>query len=53
MTATAGVHFTRSRDAIKAGTYEPNARVVVAAVALVALAGLIALGLVLLLTEGA
>ena len=53
MTAAAGVHFTRSRDQIDAGTYDPSVRVVVVAVALVAVAGLIALGLVLLLTDGA
>ena len=52
MTAAAGLHYVRSRDRIEAGTYEPNARVVVVAVALVAVAGLIALGIVLLLTEG-
>ena len=52
MTAAAGLHYVRSRDRIEAGTYDPNARVVVVAVALVAVAGLIALGLVLLLTEG-
>lgn len=53
MTVAAGVHHARSRTRIGAGTYEPNARVVVLAVALVAVAGLIALGLVLLLPGGA
>ena len=52
MTAAAGIHYRRSRDRIEAGTYDPNARVVVIAVGLVAVAGLVALGLVLLLGDG-
>lgn len=52
MTIAAGIHFGRSRTQIDAGTYDPSARVVVIAVGLVALAGLSALGLILLLTDG-
>ncbi len=49
MTAMAGVHYTHGRDRIEAGTFRPPLRVVVAAVTLVGIAGLVALGLVLLL----
>ena len=49
MSVAAGVHYARSRDQIDAGSFRAPSRVVVAAVGLVALAGLVALGLVVLL----
>lgn len=52
MTVSAGLHFTRSRDRIEAGTYDSNTRVVILAVAFVAVAGLSALALVLLRSDG-
>jgi putative membrane protein len=52
MAGAAGVHFARSRDQIEAGVFRSSSRVIVVAVGLVALVGLIALGLVFLLREG-
>ena len=49
MSAAAGMHYTRSRDQIEDGTFRAEVRGVIVAVALVALAGIVALGLVLAL----
>lgn len=52
MSVAGGLHFARSRDQIEAGGFRSSSRVIVVAVALVALVGLIALGLVFLLRQG-
>ena len=49
MAIAAGIHYGRSRDQIDAGAFRAGGRVIVVAVGLIAFAGVVALGLVVLL----